>query len=467
MSSSTELKTSETITDFLAWVDSFLNFEKLPQKNIFWLNMMQFLCERLGNPQNEIKCYHVAGSKGKGSVCAMISSILTAHGEKVGVYASPHIEDFRERIRLNDKFFTDEVYEKAAKELYEKFNSIKDELPKERVVTWFELVTVYAFLCMKAARVDEAVYEVGLGGRLDATNIVNPQICIINTIELEHTEFLGDTLEKIAAEKGGIIKNGIPVLCASQVDEVKAVFEKIAKEKNAPIVFADEILDSVETSYCNDDSSKANSANSDKLMSVEIKSKLFSRPLKYETKMYGEFQARNAFLAAAAVKMIHPEISEETIEKGLSKVTLPARFEIVERGTDCGGASSTNEIVIDGAHTVKSITLTMQTFEQFYKGRKANLLFACAADKDVEHIAKCFSGRFDKVVLTRPGLTKSCNADKMEKAFADALINFEYNEDFENAIKGIIAESKKEDAVLLITGSFYLASEVKKVLSEN
>lgn len=459
MSSSTEIQTSKTISDFLSWVDSFLNFEKLPQKNIFWLNMMQFLCERLGNPQNEIKCYHVAGSKGKGSVCAMISSILTEYGEKIGVYASPHIEDFRERIRLNDKFFEDEIYEKAAKELYEKFISIKEELPKERVVTWFELVTVYAFLCMKTARVDEAVYEVGLGGRLDATNIVNPQICVINTIELEHTEFLGDTLEKIAAEKGGIIKNGIPVLCANQCAEVKAVFEKIAKEKNAPITFADEIIESVRTFYCIKDS--------EKLMSVEIVSKLFSRPLKYQTKMFGEFQARNAFLAAAAVKMIHPEISEETIEKGLSKVSLPARFEIVECENDSGDANSIkNEIVIDGAHTVKSISLTMQTFEQFYKGRKANLLFACAADKDVEHIAKCFSGRFEKVVLTKPGLTKSCNAEKMKTAFSDAEINFDYNEDFENAIKGIIAESKKENAVLLITGSFYLASEVKKVLQK-
>lgn len=459
MSSSTEIQTSKTISDFLSWVDSFLNFEKLPQKNIFWLNMMQFLCERLGNPQNEIKCYHVAGSKGKGSVCAMISSILTEYGEKIGVYASPHIEDFRERIRLNDKFFSDEIYEKAAKELYEKFISIKEELPKERVVTWFELVTVYAFLCMKTARVDEAVYEVGLGGRLDATNIVNPQICVINTIELEHTEFLGDTLEKIAAEKGGIIKNGIPVLCASQCTEVKAVFEKIAKEKNAPITFADEILESVKTSYCIKDS--------EKLMSVEIVSKLFSRPLKYQTKMFGEFQARNAFLAAAAVKMIHPEISEETIEKGLSKVSLPARFEIVECEKKSGDVNSTeNEIVIDGAHTVKSISLTMQTFEQFYKGRKANLLFACAADKDVEHIAKCFSDKFEKVVLTKPGLTKSCNAEKMKTAFSDAEIDFDYNEDFENAIKDIIAQSKKEDAVLLITGSFYLASEVKKVLQK-
>lgn len=459
MSSSTEIQTSKTISDFLSWVDSFLNFEKLPQKNIFWLNMMQFLCERLGNPQDEIKCYHVAGSKGKGSVCAMISSILTEYGEKIGVYASPHIEDFRERIRLNDKFFSDEIYEKAAKELYEKFISIKEELPKERVVTWFELVTVYAFLCMKTACVDEAVYEVGLGGRLDATNIVNPQICVINTIELEHTEFLGDTLEKIAAEKGGIIKNGIPVLCASQCTEVKAVFEKIAKEKNAPITFADEILESVKTSYCIKDS--------EKLMSVEIASKLFSRPLKYQTKMFGEFQARNAFLAAAAVKMIHPEISEETIEKGLSKVSLPARFEIVECEKNSGDANSTeNEIVIDGAHTVKSISLTMQTFEQFYKGRKANLLFACAADKDVEHIAKCFSGRFEKVVLTKPGLTKSCNTEKMKTAFSDAEIDFDYNEDFENAIKDIIAQSKKEDDVLLITGSFYLASEVKKVFQK-
>lgn len=447
------------ISDFLSWVDSFLNFEKLPQKNIFWLNMMQFLCDKLDNPQDKIKCYHVAGSKGKGSVCAMISSILTEAGEKAGVYASPHIEDFRERIRLNDSFFSDEIYEKAAEELYQKFNSVKDELPSERVVTWFELVTVYAFLCMKTAHVDEAVYEVGLGGRLDATNIVKPQISVINTIELEHTEFLGDTLEKIAAEKGGIIKTGIPVLCANQTPEVKAVLHKIAEEKNTPVTFADEILDSIKTEYIFSENKK--------LMSVEIVSKLFSRPLKYQTKMYGEFQAENAFLAAAAVKMVHPEISEETIEKGLSKVSLPARFEIVKCDSDCGEKNSTqNEIVIDGAHTVKSISLTMQTFGQFYNGRKANLLFACAADKDVEHIAECFSGRFDKVVLTKPGLTKSCNAEKMKTAFSDADINFEYSDDFKYAIKKLISESKKENAVLLITGSFYLASEVKKILSE-
>jgi len=437
--------------DFLDWVDSFLNFEKLPQKNIFWLNMMEFLCSHLGNPQDEIKSFHVAGSKGKGSVCAMISSILTTAGKKNGVYASPHINDFRERIRLNDSFFPDEIYERAAVELKEKFEQIKNELPKERAVTWFELVTVYAFLVMKCAKVDEAVYEVGLGGRLDATNIIKPQISIINTIELEHTEFLGNTLEQIASEKAGIIKDGIPVICAQHPQNVKNVFIEKAREHNSKIIFAFDLLKKLEYSY---DSTQ-------KIMNVKIDSELFKRPLSYSTKMPGSFQAQNALLAASAVKLIHPQITEDVFEQALSKVKLPARFEIIHNPENYPGLQ---DMIIDGAHTVKSISNTMETLEKLYKGKKLHLLFACAADKDVSHIAALFCNKFSKVTLTRPGLTKSCNAEKMNKAFSDAEIKADYFENYEEGIKKALELAEREKAVLLVTGSFYLASEVNKFL---
>ena len=438
-----------TVSQFLEWVDSFLNFEKLPQKNMFWLDTMEFLCSRFDNPQNAAKCFHVAGSKGKGSVCAMISSILTSQGLKTGVYSSPHIEDFRERIRLNNDFFDEEIYAKAADELYSKFNLIKKELPQDRAVTWFELVTVYAFLCFRQAKVDESVFEVGLGGRLDATNVVQPQISVINTIELEHTEFLGDTIEKVAAEKAGIIKEGIPVLSAIQIPSVRKVFKEKAEEKHTEIFFADELLQDL--NYC------WNTEN--KTMNVKINSKIFSRPLNFDLHMTGSFQAYNAFLAAASVKLTHENISEDVIEKGLSNVSLPARFEIVKNPVN-----SECSIIIDGAHTVKSIGLTLDTLSSLFPECKADLVFACAADKDVNHIAKQFSGIFENVQLTKPGSTKSADVNKMIQAFKESEINFTYSDDYEKIISDAIKLSGKEKHNLLITGSFYLASEVKKIL---
>lgn len=481
-----------SISKFLNWVDSFLNFEKLPQKDIFWLDTMEFLCRELGEPQKAVPCFHVAGSKGKGSVSAMISGILTAAGKKVGVYSSPHIEDFRERIRLNNSFFTDEVYAKAADELYQKFNLEKERLPQTRAVTWFELVTVFAFLCFRQAQVDESVFEVGLGGRLDATNVVKPQIAVINTIELEHTEFLGDTVEKIAVEKAGIIKEGVPVLCAPQVESVREVFKKIAKEKNATIYFADELLGSGEC-CCNNisDFIKTEYDTISKTMKVLIESSLFSRPLNFNLKMTGNVQAQNAFLAAASVKITHPEIGEDVIEAGLSAVQLPARFEIVgggnvgkptidgntsTPGSNCSAGIGDQEnivgnttgggpdIILDGAHTVKSIGLTLDTLDFLYPEGLKDLLFACAADKDVDHMARLFAGRFTHVWLTKPGSTKSADPEKMKAAFKDAGIDFVYDDDYGAIIGDAIKTAKDEKHVLLITGSFYLASEVKKIL---
>ena len=170
-----------TEKEFLSWLDGFLNFEKLPQKNIFWLNTMEFLCKKLNHPESICPCFHVAGSKGKGSVASLIASIMQKAGYKTGLYASPHILDFKERIRNGKDFFSEDIYEKSALELMNTMESTPlSEFPSERNVTWFELVTAFGFLCMKNANVDCAVYEVGLGGRLDATNVVNPLISVID-----------------------------------------------------------------------------------------------------------------------------------------------------------------------------------------------------------------------------------------------------------------------------------------------
>lgn len=465
-----------TKIDFKNWLDSFLNFEKLPTKDIFWLDTIEWLCGKFNNPQESAPCVHVAGSKGKGSVSRMVSSILTESGKKCGLYTSPHIKDFYERVSINGALMDKALYESCALELQEKVDALKNgELPSNRQITWFELVTVYAFLCFRAAKTDANVFEVGLGGRLDATNIVRPKIAVINTIELEHTEFLGDTLEKIAAEKAGIIKENTPVLCAEPTSVgVRAAFEEAARKKNASLYFADELCDGLEYSY-EKSSQGQNAAASNDLsrasaqyfMNVEMRSPLFSRPLKARLSLLGKVQAHNAFLAAAAVRLAFPEISEDTIERGLEAAALPARFQTIALASDCGAPNNSGLLVLDGAHTANSIAGTMETFNALFSddARPKRLLFACAADKDVVHIAPLFKDKdgrslFEKITITKLNSAKQSDPQKAAAAFKEAGLSFELLEDYETAILSAVEAAKRDGAILLATGSFYLAAEI-------
>ncbi|MCQ2241480.1 bifunctional folylpolyglutamate synthase/dihydrofolate synthase [Treponema sp.] len=436
--------TKSAIGVFEEFAEEYLNFEKTPEKNIFWLDTMEFLCGRLGNPELKIPAFHVAGSKGKGSVSMMIASILDEAGYKTGLYSSPHILDFIERIGTCKGPFEEAVYEKSVKELMDCVNSVKTEdLPAGRPITWFELVTLLAILSFYNAKCDYSIYEVGLGGRLDATNVLKPAVCCINQIELEHIEFLGDTVEKIAAEKGGIIKENTPVFVAKQAESVKEVFRKIAADRSAPIYFVDEISKTSEVVYKN------------RQLYCKIESNFFKRPLQVKLNMLGEFQAYNAALAALTVKQAMPDLDEAILEKGLEKAVLPGRFEI------------DGNIVFDGAHTVKSIGFTMETLGKIYgNGNNSNvhLLFGCAADKEVEKMTEFFKGKFSKITLTKPGSVKECNLERIKKAFDAAGLEYLSCGDYLKAIPNAVENAREEKALLLVTGSFYLVSEVKKYL---
>lgn len=433
------------------WLDQYLNFEHTPKKGIFWLDTIQYLCSRFNNPESAFKTVHVAGSKGKGSVSRMISCILESAGYNTGVYSSPHITDFRERISKPTSFFEEEIYEKALKEMAPRIESIlPEQLPGERPLTWFELVTLYSFLVFRQAKCDYGVFEVGLGGRLDSTNIIEPEICCLMPIELEHTEFLGNTLEKIAYEKAGIIKDNTPVLVFHQNEEcVNEVFKKVAKEHNAPIYFLDQLISKLDYSYENE------------RMLIKIESSLFNRPVSTELSLIGEMQAQNACMAAVAVKLMLPEIDEKFIEGGLSKAKLPGRFEII---SDIKSFPDSPKVILDGAHTVNSVRMTINTVKKLYKERKVNVLFACAADKDVQDIAKLFKGNFNHIFLTKPGSVKESNIEKAREAFESAELDFIWEDDYEKFIPKVLKQTAKDDAILLITGSFYLLAEAKKTL---
>ena len=428
------------------WLDSYLNFERLPQKDIFWLDTMEFLCQKLGNPQDTFPSVHVAGSKGKGSTSVMIASILEAAGYKSGLYTSPHILDFSERIGTASGVLPEQVYEAATRELMQGVDSIiPQDLPGQRPITWFELVTTFAFLCFREAQVDWAVFETGLGGRLDATNVVNPKISVITPIELEHTEFLGATIRKIAGEKAGIIKKNRPVVLGIQKRAALEVLEARAKELHAPVISVADLV-------------KASGKMNGNHMDIKLESKQFSRPITTKLSLLGDYQIWNAATAALTVKSLRPSIKEETIEEGLQRARLGGRFEVLQW--------EDVEIVLEGAHTPNSIELSLKTFDDYKKntqstGKKSHLLFACAADKDVNTIANLFTG-FNHVILTRPGGDKQSNTVLLQQAFKAAGHNFTYYQDFNEAIEKSLLESQKDGAILLVTGSFYLVAEVKK-----
>ncbi|MBQ0166966.1 MAG: bifunctional folylpolyglutamate synthase/dihydrofolate synthase [Treponema sp.] len=450
------------------WLDSYLNFEKLPQKNMFWLDTIKFLCNRFGNPQESYKSFHVAGSKGKGSVSTFISSILEEAGFPCGLYTSPHILDLSERIGSAHGPLPESVYENALRLMVCRVESIiPEQLPNDREITWFELITLYAFLCFREAGLPWAVFETGLGGRLDATNVLLPQMCVLTPIELEHTEFLGNTICAIAGEKAGIIKAGVPVCSSAQKKEAEDVFRAKAEEFGSDIVFINEVLESMDYSLKKDE-------NSGFIMQTSFTfNRFFSRPLSACLHLLGRVQAENAALAALSVKRIFPDLDESIIERGLEKARLPGRCEITVNPYDESGKSI---IVLDGAHTVNSLSGILDTFSRIIgKGTKADLLFACASDKDMTHMVKLLlpdEPLFESITLTRPGGKKHSDLDTLADAFMKqraALssgndVHYAIEKDYKSGIHNALKEAAERHVPLLVTGSFYLVSEVKQAM---
>ncbi len=420
-------------------LSKYLNFEKTPKKDALWLQNMEMMCEKLSHPEKKYKSFHVAGSKGKGSTSSFIASILEEAQFSTGIFTSPHISDISERVRKPSGAFCDDTYEQSLKEfknLHAFINSLQENGGNK--ATWFELFTVYSFLCFQKAQVDWAVFEVGLGGRLDSTNVITPEACIITPIELEHTEFLGNTIEKIAYEKAGIIKKGIPVFSAPQCEKAKNVFIKKAHEVGAVITFLDE----------------SNTTLKD----------LFSAIDTIDLKLTGSIQKQNAKLASLVIKTMLPDIEDRVILDGLSKATMPCRFEVIEK--NISGKKIT--IVLDGCHTPNSVDFCLNTFYKEF-GSTNHLLFACAADKDVEEIAKKITEspcQFSHISITEPGGIKHGDFKRTSNAFktyfddTQLVKNINYSECIKNAIQKAVEEEK----TLLCVGSFYLCAELLRYI---
>jgi dihydrofolate synthase/folylpolyglutamate synthase len=446
MESSTPFGTSSEV---YGWLEQFINFERDPSVRNYRLERMYALAETAGRPEKCAPAVHVAGSKGKGSVTGMIASILEAAGKKPSCYASPHVSDFRERLGYGSSFFEETVYAGAGTELREAAEMFLSTVrSKDDEPTFFELMTLWFFLCTRRAGCDSMAVETGMGGRLDATNILDPLVSVITVIELEHTEYLGGTIAAIAGEKAGIIKKGRPVVLSGQKAPALEVFKKKAAESQSPLLYFPEIAEVRDTGI--------NRRGTIFTLEMETAGEHF-RLKDLQIRIPGEAMAGNAGLAVLAAKTAFPGISETALRKGLEAFTLPARFERI-----CNDPV----FIIDGAHTSRSAEECVKTFTRLY-GEGGVLLFGCAAGKDAASMAGFFAPRFSRIIITAPGTFKKSNPDALYGIFTQKASESENRPEVllvpetARAIDRALEFGREFRLPVLGAGSFYLAAEIR------
>jgi len=454
--------------EVFSWLSGFINLERGQKPKSFRIDRMEFLTKLAGYPQRCAPSIHIAGSKGKGSVTGMLAAMLTAADFRAARYMSPHVIDIRERICLGNSYFDEDVYCAAGSELREitehrlpaESNPLFDNETAEGCEpTYFELLTLFFFLCARKGNCNVMVVETGMGGRLDSTNVLDPLVSVITLIELEHTAFLGNTIAEVAGEKAGIIKHGRPLILAKQNEQALEIFTKAAKEKNSPLLY---LPQTAEISNI-----KITAEGTDFTLSLKTENKISSRQtLSLSIPIPGKVQAENAALAIAAVKTAFPQIDEDSVRRGLKNLKIPARF---ERIAQFSGTEKNTAFIIDGAHTPESLSLCVETFCLLY-GEGGVLIFGCAADKDAAAMAKIAHSHFSKIIITTPGTFKISSPPLVYETFA-ALAGREKTYlvlDIQEAVKKAVelAQGKKEKSLSILgTGSFYLAAEIRKNIS--
>lgn len=432
----------KSISEGFLWMESFTNFEKAPDltKRGYRLDRMELLLSCFNNPQNSYKIIHIAGSKGKGSTAAFTSSILTEASFKTGVYSSPHISDYRERISINGAFAEDHIY-------IQNMNLIKELIEGEKYIslpggsepTTFELLTLLAFLVFRSSHCEWVVLETGLGGRLDATNLVNPEAVILTPIELEHTDILGSTISEIAGEKAGIIKEERPVFSSIQEKKALSVFTAKAQEMHCSFYYLPELYRNIQIiSHINGSS-----------FSIQWKN---NKKNSAELKMRGTFQGDNCALSIAAVGHVLPDLADTIINRGIAKTILPGRMEII---------SKEPVFMIDGAHTKSSTEKLLKSFQSLFS-EKGILIFGAVSGKDIEAMADILADNFKYIIISTPGTFKKSNPTDVYNQFKKRNTETILIENPLEAQKKALQLSKGVLPVLT-TGSFYMIAEIRNI----
>lgn len=405
------------------------------------LSRITELCEKMNNPQNSLRFVHVAGTNGKGSFCCMLSEILSAAGYRVGLFTSPFIKEFNERIRINGENIADEDLAEVT-EYVRGFADTMADLPTE-----FELITAIALEYFRRQNCDIVVLEVGMGGRLDSTNVINtPVLSVITEISLDHTGMLGDTVEAIAAEKAGIIKAGVPVMFSGTDGRARAVVADTAEKMGCAITYP------MYDTLCVEQSS------------VDGSTFTYEGQAGYTISLAGLYQPRNAAAVICAVTALRQEgysISEDALRAGLACARWSARFELLRRDP---------VIIYDGGHNPGGVTVSFASVAQYFPGVKCTALSGIMADKDYAETVEISAPHIARVFTVTPEVPRALRGEAYAEAYRACGVDAIPCESIEPGVAAAIADARREGRPLIIFGSLYMyadiVSAVDKVLPE-
>ncbi len=424
--------TIKACTDFIFTLKA-VDFKREP------LVMMREVLARLGDPQNKLRTIHLAGSNGKGSTVNVLREMLEDAGYRVGAFTSPHLTRVNERMTINGTQISDEQFLQYMNNIA----SIIEAHYNGDYPSFFEVVTLIMFQYFAEEEVDFALIETGLGGRLDATNVITPLVSIITTISLEHTAFLGDTYAKVAFEKAGIIKEGVPVVVGVKNDEALDVIQKVAQERHAKclvlgndfhVVAKNQGIVMQTFNYRN--------------VNVEIND--------IQLKMAGEHQIANASLAITAMDILreqgHIQLTEQSMRQALQNAQWAGRFE-----------QFPNNIVLDGAHNSEGTAALIQTLQTVYPNHHYRFIYAALSDKDHANSIALMDGIASSMSFTQIGLPNAMPAEKL--AMLSTHNDKQYDANWQVVVRSVI-QSKGLQDIVVITGSLYFIAEVRQWLQE-
>jgi len=422
---------SKALNAYQSSLDYLYRLEKFGM--IFGLTQVERILEAIGNPHKELQVIHIGGTNGKGSTAAMMASILQHEGYRVGLYTSPHLIDFTERIRINGQEIEKKEVTELTSWMIERVNVAKITDP----FTFFDFTTAMAFLYFSRKTVDVAIVEVGLGGRLDSTNVVDPLLSMITNVSRDHEDVLGKSLFKIAGEKAGIIKRERPVITAATQPGVLRLFSRVCQKKEAPLYRVGKEFRSI------------GSETSD-FTYEGLHRKLWNLQLN----LRGLHQIVNATTALGACEIVEQlgyPVSTRAMVEGLRSVEWPGRFELV---------ASSPRVILDGAHNPAGAIALRESLKEEFPYKRLILLIGILKDKDFRTILRTLSPLADHIILSKPHLDRAAPVSLLEKALKENGKTVEAIEDLEEAIKRGLSLTGEED-LLCITGSLYMVGEAK------
>jgi dihydrofolate synthase/folylpolyglutamate synthase len=441
---------SSGFTRAVRYLQTLSDYEKLRivryNDQNFNLERMRLLLKKLGNPQDSFRSIHIAGTKGKGSTCAMVTAMLQANSYKVGLYTSPHLCDIRERIQVGGEMIPHADFARLIR-LVEPIVARIKPMP-----TYFDVLTAIAFKYFAEQKVDIAVIETGLGGRLDSTNVIKPEVTAITSISKDHMAQLGNTLEKIAAEKAGIFKPGIPAVTVMQEPGVEAVLKQTADKIGAPF---DVTGKTIEFSYRFESSRPIGPHNRVCLTTPNSKFEHLAVPL------YGEHQAVNCGLALSIIDKLKTRgiaINDQKAMEGLAKTFIPGRMEMI---------SQSPRVIVDGAHNAASVDAAMKAIGQHVLYDSMILIFGCCSDKDVAGMLERITSGADKVIFVKVKSIRTADPHDLAARYTELYGKMAQVADSLEEALAIANRAVTKEDLICITGSMYLVGEAKKLFLAN